>query len=108
MLGYIKKNKCMKKKVTVITVLLIAVILIIAASTKPTDKKIKIEVVNAIWGKRVPNMYDKPDLYEQFMNITTQDIDIDDWLFLKRIKYTLHDTTNTVGFAAFGKVMLHK
>ena len=42
------------------------------------------------------------------MNLTTQDIDIDDWIFLKRIKFTLRDTTNTVGFAAFGKVMLHK
>ncbi len=99
----------MKRKITtIITILLIVTILIIAASTKPTDKKIKIEVVNAIWGKRVPNMYDKPDFYEQFMNTTTQDIGINDWLFLKRITYTIHDTTNTVGFAAFGKVMLHK
>lgn len=97
-----------RRKGLLIFILFITIILIIAASTKPTDKRIKIDVVNAIWGKRVPNMYDKPDMYEQFMNTTTQDIDIDDWVFLKRIQYTIHDTATTIGFAAFGKVMLHK
>ena len=97
-----------RNKIALILVFLFAIILIIAVFTKPGDKRIKIEVVDAIWGKRVPNKYDKPDFYEQFMNTTTQDIGINDWLFLKRITYTIHDTTNTVGFAAFGKVMLHK
>ena len=97
-----------RKRIALVLVLLFAIILIIAASTKPGDKRIKIEVVDAIWGTRVPNKYDKPDFYEQFMNITTQDIGINDWLFIKRITYTIHDTTNTVGYAAFGKVMLHK
>jgi hypothetical protein len=97
-----------RRKGLLIFILFIAIILIIAASTKPTDKRIKIDVVNAIWGNRVPDMYDKPDFYEQFMNTTTQDIGINDWLFLKRITYTIHDTATTIGFAAFGKVMLHK
>lgn len=88
--------------------MVVIIILIIAVFTKPSDKEIKIEVVDAIWGNRVPNMYSKPDFYEQFMNLTTQDIDIDDWVFLKRIKYTVKNNTTTIGFAAFGKVMLHK
>jgi hypothetical protein len=98
----------MRRNFFLIPVLLIVVVLIIAAFTKPDDKRIKIEVVKAIWGKKIPNMYSKPDLYEEFMNLTTQDIDIDDWIFLKRIKFTIRDTANTVGFAAFGKIMLHK
>lgn len=97
-----------RKRIALILVLLFAIILIVAAFTKPANKRIKIEVVDAIWGTLVPNKYDKPDFYEQFMNTTTQDIGIDDWLFFKRITYTIHDTTNTVGFAAFGKVMLYK
>lgn len=97
-----------RKKILISVLIIVPLILIIAASTKPDDKKIKIEVVEAIWGNRIPSMYNKPDLYEQFMDLTTQDIDIDDWIFLKRIKFTVRDTMNTVGFAAFGKVMLHK
>ena len=97
-----------RKKILIPVLIIVTIILIIAAFTKPNDKRIKIEVVEAIWGKKIPNMYSKPDLYEEFMNLTTQDIDIDDWIFLKRIKFTLRDTTNTVGFAAFGKIMLHK
>jgi hypothetical protein len=97
-----------RKKILISVLIIVPLILIIAAFSKPDDKKIKIEVVEAIWGNRIPNMYSKPDLYEQFMDLTTQDIDIDDWIFLKRIKFTVRDTANTVGFAAFGKVMLHK
>lgn len=97
-----------RKKIIFISVLFVAVILIIAAFTKPDDKRIKIEVIDAIWGKTQPDKYKAAQYYEEFMNLTTQDIDIDDWIFLKRIKFTLRDTTNTVGFAAFGKVMLHK
>ncbi len=97
-----------RRRIVLILVLLFVIIVIVAAFTKPRDKRIKIEVVDAIWGTRVPNKYDKPDFYEQFMNTTTQDIGINDWLFLKRITYTIHDTTTTIGYAAFGKIMLHK
>ena len=98
----------MKRKRILISVIVVAVILIIAAFTKPDDKRIKIEVIDAIWGKTQPDKYKAAQFYEEFMNLTTQDIHIDDWIFLKRITFTLRDTTNTVGFAAFGKVMLHK
>ena len=98
----------MKTKRILIPVLILVVILIIAAFTKPDDKTIKIEVIDAIWGKTQPDKYKAAQYYEEFMNLTTQDIGINDWLFFKRITYTIHDTTTTVGFAAFGKVMLHK
>jgi hypothetical protein len=98
----------MRRRTIIITAAVVSVILIIAAFTKPDDKQIKIEVVDAIWGKKQPDKYKAAQYYEEFMNLTTQDIDIDDWLFLKRIQYTLHDTATTIGFAAFGKIMLHK
>ena len=98
----------MKRKIILISVLLIAVILIIAASTKPTDKKIMIETIDIVWGDRVPNKYTDSRYYEQFMNVTTPEIIIDDWIFLKRIRYIIKDKTPTVGYAAFGKVIINK
>ena len=46
-----------RKKIIFISVLFVAVILIIAAFTKPDDKRIKIEVIDAIWGKTQPDKY---------------------------------------------------
>ena len=97
----------MKKKWIIVSIL-IATIFIVAAFTKPTDKKIKINVIEAIWGARVPNKYDKPDFYEQFMNITTQAVIIDDWLFIKRIRYLVGSDKKIIGYAAFGKILFNK
>ncbi len=98
----------MKRRTIIITAVVVAIILIIAAFTKPDDKKIKIEVIETIWGKKQPDKYKAAQYYEEFMNLTTQDIHIDDWIFLKRITFTLRNTTNTIGFAAFGKIMMNK
>lgn len=97
----------MKRKIFLITVLLVVIILIIAVFTKPSDKEIKIQVVDALWGKWVPGR-DYPAHYEEFMDLVTKDIDIDDWVFLKRIKDMVKDSTITVGYAAFGKVIITK
>ncbi len=94
----------MKTKIIVIAITLI--ILIIAIATKPDDKRIKIETINALWGNIVPIPEKTPQLYEMFMNTTTVNIKIDDWLFLKRIQYKIKQGKQTVGFAAFGKVMI--
>lgn len=96
----------MRKKIILFSILLITAILIIAVFTKPSDKKIMIEVIDKVWGDRVPDKYTDSRYYEQFMNATTPAIIIDDWIFLKRIKYTIKDKTPTIGFAAFGKVFL--
>jgi hypothetical protein len=96
------------KKNFIIVSILIATIFIVAAFTKPPDKEIKINVIEAIWGDRVPNKYDKPEFYEQFMNITTRAIIIDDWLFIKRIRYLVGNDKKIIGYAAFGKIMINK
>ena len=97
----------MRRNLILISVLLVIIILMIAAFTKPDDKKIKIDVIAALWGDKVPDKV-TPQYYEQFMNLTTRDIDIDDWLFVKRIKYTVNHNTAIIGYGAFGKVMLRK
>lgn len=98
----------MKKKIIIISILLIAAIFIVAVYTKPPDKKIKENVIEAIWGDRVPNKHNVPEFYEQFMNITTRDIIIDDWLFIKRIRYSIGNDKKIIGYAAFGKIMINK
>ncbi len=95
----------MKKKVLIISLLIIVVVMIIGAVTKPDDKKIKIETVDAVWGNLVPDKNTDSRYYEQFMNVITPDIIIDDWIFLKRIRYIVRDSIITVGYAAFGKVI---
>ena len=93
---------------TKIIIAVIVLVLVIAFFTKPGDKTIKIKTINALWGNMVPDPYDKPDFYELFMNTTTVNITIDDWVLLKRIKYKMKDGNATVGFAAFCQVMIRK
>ncbi|MEP6584872.1 MAG: hypothetical protein ABJA90_11430 [Ginsengibacter sp.] len=93
-------------KIKGIVIAIILIIGIIAVATKPDDKTIKIKTVEALWGDVVPNPKDKPDFYEQFMNTTTVAISIDDWILLKRIQYNIKGKDETVGFAAFGRVMI--
>ena len=97
----------MRKKITIIFISVIAAVLIIAFISRPSDKEIKIQVVDALWGKWVPGK-DYPAHYEEFMDLVTKDIEIDDWIFLKRVKDTVKDSTLTVGYAAFGKVIITK
>ncbi|MEP7251495.1 MAG: hypothetical protein ABI683_03920 [Ginsengibacter sp.] len=100
------KSKALRTNKIIVGV--IVLILVIAFFTKPDDKTIKIKTINALWGDMVPDVNDKPDFYESFMNTTTVAITIDDWLLLKRIKYKTKDGDPTVGFAAFGQVMIRK
>ena len=97
----------MKKNVIIVSILITA-IFIVAAFTKPTDKEIKINVIEAIWGDRVPDKYGKPAFYEQFMNITTEAVIIDDWLVIKRIRYLVGTDKKIIGYAAFGKIMTNR
>ena len=98
----------MKKKVLIISLLIIVVVMIIGAVTKPDDKKIKIETVDAVWKNLVPDKNTDSRYYEQFMNVITPDIIIDDWVFLKRIRYIAKDSIVNVGYAVFGKVIINK
>ncbi|MGI8583705.1 MAG: hypothetical protein ACR2KX_16015 [Chitinophagaceae bacterium] len=87
---------------------MVVVILIIAAFTKPNDKTIMEQTVKAVWGDLTPRKYKFPEYYEQFMDINSQNVDIDDWLIVKRIQYTFGNDKKTIGYAAFGKVMIDK
>ena len=95
----------MRKKITIIFISVIAIVLIVAAFTKPSDKQIKIQVVHALWGKWVPSPDEYPAHYQEFMDEVTQGIDVEDWIFFKRVKDTIKDSTYVVGYAAFGKVI---
>lgn len=95
----------MRKKIIIIFISVMAVVLIVAVFTKPSDKQIKIQVVHALWGKWVPSMDRYPAHYQEFMDEVTQDIDVEDWVFFKRVKDTIKDSTFVVGYAAFGKVV---
>ena len=86
-------------------ILFSALFLLIAFVSKPTDKKCIIEGIDAVWGKYVP---DKkiPMYYEQFMDLTSKEIEINDLIFLKRIRYKYASKTRTIGIGAFNKVFI--
>lgn len=90
----------MKKTIVLI---LLAFLLFAAYSSKPDDKTCIIGAVKAVWGNRVPST-SKPIYYEQFMDLTSQSVVINDWIFLKRIRYIYPKETRTVAFGAFKKV----
>ena len=87
-----------------IVLFLLAVILFVAYQTKPDDKTCIIETVKAVWGDRTPDLK-MPFLYEQFMDATSKSVVIDDWIFLKRMKYKYADKTRTVALGMFNKVI---
>jgi len=87
-----------------ILLLLLVVVLIVAFVTKPDDKTCIIQGVKAVWGSRTPNVYDKPAFFESFMNITSKQVEVKDWIFFKQIKYKLQGDEKTVAYGAFKKV----
>lgn len=87
--------------------MLVAFTLFAAYASKPDDKTCIIEAVKSVWGPLVPDV-SRPIYYEQFMDLTSKSVEIDDWIFLKRIQYKFKTATSTVGFAAFKKVFTFK
>lgn len=85
-------------------IVFVALFLLIAYASKPDDKKCIIVGVKAVWGNRMPDEGTKPQFYEQFMDATSEAVEINDWIFLKRIKYEFKDGKKTIGFGAFSKV----
>ena len=81
----------------------LGVLLLIAYVTKPTDKKCIIEGVSFVWGSRVPSQ-ELSRYYEAFMNATSKDVVIDDWIFVKRVSYKFKGVTKTVAIGAFNHV----
>lgn len=83
-----------------IVVALTAAVLIAAYLTKPSDKKCIVATVKAVWGDITPGL-NVPQYYEQFMNVTSKEVIVNDWVFLKQMRYRFKDSPRTVGIAAF-------
>ncbi|HEV7621189.1 MAG TPA: hypothetical protein VGO09_05630, partial [Flavisolibacter sp.] len=58
---------------------LVVIFLFIAYFTKPDNKTIIIESVTRMWGDRTPTTK-MPQYYEQFMDINSKSVQIDDWI----------------------------
>jgi hypothetical protein len=89
----------------IIVTILIVFALFAAYKSKPDDKTCIITAVKAVWGNRVPPET-KPIYFEQFMNLTSQSVKVNDWIFLKRIQYKIKDDYVTVGYGAFKRVFI--
>ena len=89
-----------------IILLFAALVLLIAYVSKPDDKKCIIVVVKAIWGDHTPDL-STPQYYEQFMNTTSQAVEMKDWIFFKQVKYKYNDGAKTVAIGAFNKVFTY-
>lgn len=83
--------------------MLVAFTLFAAYASKPDDRTCIIEAVKSVWGHLTPDTT-RPLYYEQFMELTSKSVEIDDWIFFKRIKYKFKNKTSTVGIGAFKKV----
>lgn len=80
------------------------VFFVVAYFTKPDDKACIIVVVKAVWGNLVPDMNSRAVYYEQFMDITSKNVTIRDWVFFKIIKYDFGGTQKNIGIRAFNHI----
>ena len=89
-----------------ITIVLLAVLLAAAYITKPDDKKCIIAAVESVWGPLTPDKFKRAQYYEQFMDINSKSVAVDDWIFVKRIRYQFGEEYKVVGYGAFANVFL--
>jgi len=89
------------KKIIVIIIVVFA--LFAAYKSKPDDKTCIIATVKAVWGNRVPDER-TPLYFEPFMDLTSKSVKVDDWIFLKRLRYKYNMGYRTVGLAAFKRI----
>jgi hypothetical protein len=71
--------------------------------TKPDDKTCIIAAVEAVWGSRTPDKYKMPEYFEQFMNLNSPSVKVEDWVLLKRIKYNIAGKEYIVGYGVLNK-----
>lgn len=85
--------------------LLVFIILLgVAYFTKPNDKTCIIEGVRAVWGPIMPDPNDKPDLFENFMNLNSPNVRVKNWGLFKQIQYQISRDYKTVAYGAFNDV----
>lgn len=87
----------------IIFIILIAFALFAAYSSKPDDKTCIIAAVKAVWGNRVPDEK-LPMYFNPFMDLTSQSVRVNDWVFLKSIQYKYNNGYKIVGIGIFKKV----
>lgn len=85
-------------------IVLLLVLLGAAYLTKPTDKACIIAAVEGVWGARTPDKNKFPAYFEQFMDLNSKMVVVDDWIFLKRIRYRFGQEYRTVGYGAFTRI----
>jgi hypothetical protein len=93
----------MKKTLIILLILFIG---FMAYVSKPDNKTCIIKVVEHEWGSITPDKNKYPGYYEQFMDVTSKAVQIDDWIILKRIRYQFGKEYKTVGIGLFKQVML--
>ena len=89
----------------IVLLLSVVVILTIAYVTKPDDKTCIIAAVNAVWGNKTPDMKIFPGYYNQFMDLNSKQVIVDDWIFLKRIRYRFPKKEYNIGFGMFNRII---
>ncbi len=89
----------------ILLAILVIFVLSLAYSTKPDDKTCIIKAVKAVWGDQTPDVKKFPEYFEQFMDITSTSVEVNDWVFLKRIRYKVKLTKKTIGFGVFNRVI---
>jgi hypothetical protein len=88
----------------------LGIFLLIAYRTKPDDKTCIEAAVKVVWRNQAPDKNKFPGYYSQFiqfMNIISPNVIVDDWVFLKRIRYKLAKREITVGIGMFRQVIVN-
>jgi hypothetical protein len=94
----------LKRKRSLWVILLVLLLLVVAYATKPTDKNCIIAAVEGVWGMRTPDKGRFPEYFEQFMDLNSKSVMVDDWVFLKRLRYRFGQEYRTVGYGAFTRI----
>ncbi|WP_121356984.1 hypothetical protein [Flavisolibacter nicotianae] len=85
-------------------IIVLLLVLGVAYFTKPDDKTCIIEGTRAVWGDLVPDVNDKPAMFEQFMNVISTNVVVKDWVFFKQVRYKVKTEQRTIAFGAFKNV----
>jgi hypothetical protein len=81
--------------------LLVVFVLIISYASKPDNKTCMEVAVKAVWGNLAPDKYKSPEYYEQFMDLNSPNVVINDYLFFKHVKYKTSNEEKSIAIAAF-------
>jgi hypothetical protein len=93
----------LRKMKRILLLILLVFILTMAYFTRPDDKTCIIKAVQTVWGNRTPDIKKTPGYFEQFMDVTSPSVEVNDWIFLKRIRYQFGQEKKTVGFGLFNR-----